>query len=368
MQSLREQLVLARGPLGSGIRIAVLDTGIDSSHPDLAGRVDLAASASFAVRDDLVDRDGHGTHIAGIIGGSGAGSEGRYRGIAPECELIVFKVQGGRRGPEGNSLRAIEEAIDVGADIINFSHGFCPDDLHPPPWIWPKELGLLEEAFAIAEQRGVLCVVAAGNAGPLEGSICRPGGCETVLTVGVVDARNKLLEMSSRGPYRRTSTLRRNAPERFDRLTHTSALATRKPDVVAPGVIVGPRAAGCLYADPDSELEDPLYVSLQGTSQATAVVSGLSALLLQTARDRGVALGAHPARTIRRLLTRSAVGLSRHSPEPGEPATQPVPYSPDEIGAGLLMWPNIVGVLGDFASDEQFRQVILADEEIHLVP
>lgn len=173
--------------------------------------------------------------------------------------------------------------------------------------------------------------------------------------------------MSSRGPYRRIGTLRRNAPERFDRVTHPAALATRKPDVVAPGMVVGPRATGCLYSDPNSELEDPLYVALQGTSQATAVVSGLSALLLQTARDRDVDLGAHPARTLRRLLKRSAVGLSRRPSEPGEPATPLVQYSPEEIGDGLLMWPNIVGVLGDFASDEQFRQVILVDEEIHLV-
>ena len=71
----------AAGYDGTGVKVAVLDTGYDTTHPDLAGRV--AESANFTPDDSVVDRNGHGTHVASTIAGSGAASGGTYKGVAP---------------------------------------------------------------------------------------------------------------------------------------------------------------------------------------------------------------------------------------------------------------------------------------------
>lgn len=83
--------VLAENPPvdGEGVTVAVLDTGVDPDHPDLVHALDRASSRSFSFRPDLQDRHGHGTHICGIIAGSGAASAGTYQGIAPGVRLVM---------------------------------------------------------------------------------------------------------------------------------------------------------------------------------------------------------------------------------------------------------------------------------------
>ncbi|MGW2594216.1 S8 family serine peptidase [Streptomyces sp. NPDC001515] len=77
---------------GTGVKVAVLDTGIDADHPDLAGRI--AATKVFVTGQDDRDRTGHGTHTASTVAGTGAASGGRYAGMAPGAELLVGKVLG----------------------------------------------------------------------------------------------------------------------------------------------------------------------------------------------------------------------------------------------------------------------------------
>jgi subtilisin family serine protease len=353
VDSARKQIgVTKEAPTGRGIRVAVLDTGADLSHPDLRGRVNETLSRSFTLRSDIDDRNGHGTHIAGIIGGTGRKSSGNYRGVAPECEIVVLKIAEQGSGYEGNAVAAIEAAIAVRADIINFSHGIRPRQIGQAPWLWPEQLSTIEEALEDANNEGILCVVAAGNEGPDEGSITCPGGLQHVLTVGSISSAARVLENSSRGPFRRSSTLRAGGVTRFDRIQHTDVRTVRKPDLVAPGEIVAPRANGCLLTGAP-ELDDPDYVLLKGTSQATALVSGLAALVLETVRSTGIDLGASPTNTLRTLFANAAI--------------RPENSRPEEVGSGLTFWPNLVGVLRDYHADESYRRQVLNDR-IELLP
>lgn len=330
---------------GTGVRVAVLDTGIDEAHPDLAGRFNVDLSRSFTTKAEIADRNGHGTHVAGIIGGTGKESNGLYRGIAPDCELVVYKIAEQKHGPEGNAAAAIEAAIDAGVDVINFSHGFVPR-VGEPPWVWPEVLTLLEETFSAAADAGILCVVASGNSGPLEGSITRPGGLECVLTVSGLGPELVPLRNSSRGPFRRCDGLRPGGVTRYDRISHTDVRILRKPDLAAPGLVIAPRAARCFHTeDPDAGTEDPYYVALSGSSQATAVVTGLAALLIQLVKQKSVDLGENRVRTIHRLITHAAVPTAL--------------ASPNEVGAGLPFWPNIVARLEDFMCDSLYRDQVL---------
>jgi subtilisin family serine protease len=344
----RKQLYLPdEGPTGRGIRVAILDSGVDSNHPDLAGRIDESNSAGLTLRGDLNDRDGHGTHVASIIGGSGEASNGLLRGIAPDAELVIYKVTERRRALEGNSIRAIELAIDAGVHIINFSSGYVPDVGGDPPWLWPADLSLLEEAFAIASASGILCVVAAGNSGPNEGSIARPGGLGCVLTVGAVDGADTVLDTSSRGPFRRSSHLRRGGVTRYDAATDEVTATISKPDIVAPGIINAALAEGCFHADDSAaESADPHYVVFRGSSQATAVVSGVAALVLELIEEKRIDLGLDRAATIRRLFSFAASTLTGHTSH--------------QVGAGIILWPKLVATLEDFSLDPQFRNIVLS--------
>ena len=108
---------------GSGIRVGVLDTGIDPEHGDF-GRLDLGNCRNFTHEDDIVDRDGHGTHVAGIIAGDGSWSGGRYCGVAPNASLIIAKVlDGSGSGTTASVLRGLEWLVSQGVDVINISLG-----------------------------------------------------------------------------------------------------------------------------------------------------------------------------------------------------------------------------------------------------
>lgn len=364
MEPLRDQLGLPDGgPTGRGVRVALLDTGYDESHPDLQGVVDQEASESELRLDkQLADRHYHGTCMAGLIAGSGAASGGHYRGVAPDAKLIVIKVsEESGRAHADDVVSGIEAAVRAGAHIINYSAGRSPDVGGPAPWVWATKSDI-EEAFQIAADRGILCVVAAGNDGPLPGTINRPGGMESVLTVGALTPYGGVANSSSRGPYRALPSLRPNDVRRYEEYFDVGVQERPKPDVMAPGeMIVGPLARLARAGNPPKvdrqywlspDDEDCQYLVLGGTSQATAIVSGIAACALQYAREASIDLGPNPGHTLKRILvssTRRVVGSSRN-----------------DAGEGRIEWPLVADTLTEFARDESFRSVILNGRRLRL--
>ncbi|WP_249400045.1 S8 family peptidase [Streptomyces argyrophylli] len=242
------------GDEGQGVKVAVLDTGADASHPDLAGRIAEAEDFSGSANTD--DHFGHGTHVASIVGGSGAASGGTRRGVAPRADLLIGKVLGDDGyGSESAVIDGMQWAAREHAKVVNMSLGSgSPTDGTDP---------LSQAVDSLTASSGTLFVVAAGNEGETgPSSVSSPGAADAALTVGAVDRDDSLAPFSSRGP----------------RLGDGAV----KPDVTAPGVgIVAARASGTTLGDP----VDPHYVALSGTSMATPHVAGAAALLAQRHPD-----------------------------------------------------------------------------------
>jgi subtilisin family serine protease len=206
MENTRKSLFLgsaAEGLDGSGVRVAVLDTGVDTEHPDLRHAISSDSRSYVAGTGDIFDYHGHGTHISGIIAGNGAASGGEYRGIAPGVELIVLKVATGYSGFGHDVAAGVQRAVELGVDIINYSGGTQGYSIGEPPWKWPTKLNVRDKAFAIAAEKGILCVAAAGNEGPRQGTTVRPGNLENVLCVGALTLPEmEVANSSARGPDR----------------------------------------------------------------------------------------------------------------------------------------------------------------------
>jgi serine protease AprX len=236
------------GLKGLGIKVGVVDTGIDESHPDFAGRI--VATASF-VGDSAKDDNGHGTHVAGTVAGSGAKSNGKYVGVAPEASLYIAKVL---RGDGGGSMSGVMQGVewavlDQKVQVVNLSlgsSGSCDgtDALS----------ALCDEAV---QQAGVVVCVAAGNSGPGAKTVGAPGCARFVITVGASNDSDGIARFSSRGP---TSDGR------------------VKPDIMFPGVsITAPQADGTRMG----RVVEEGYVVADGTSMATPHAAGVAALMLQ---------------------------------------------------------------------------------------
>jgi serine protease AprX len=265
--------VLANGISGSGVTVAILDSGI-AADLDLAGSANrILASVNFADQRTADDPGGHGTHVAGLIAGNGARSDGEFTGIAPQANIVDVRVLAANgSGRVSSVVRGIEWVLAhrslYNIRVINLSFGApAPVSYRVDPF---------SAAVEIAWRRGLVVVAAAGNGGPGSGSVVTPGIDPYVVTVGATDDRG-------------------TADRDDDMFAWFSAWggsgSNAKPDLVAPGRrLVSLRVPGsaldALYPERIVSAQNGAsYFCLTGTSQATGVVSGAVALLLQRRPD-----------------------------------------------------------------------------------
>ncbi|HEV2721815.1 MAG TPA: S8 family serine peptidase [Thermoanaerobaculia bacterium] len=239
------QVWSAYGTYGQGVVVAVIDTGIDYKHPALGGafggQARVRGGYDFVNKKAVpLDDNGHGTHVAGIIGANGNG----FRGVAPEVRFLSYKVlNASGAGNESDVVAGVERAADPDqngdpsdhADVVNMSLGNegGPDDP-------------VTKAVERATAAGVVFAIAAGNAGGYY-SVGAPGNAPSAITVGASDLNDAIAAFSSAGP--------------------TSPDMQIKPEVVAPGVNILSLAPGGGTA------------TLSGTSMAAPHVAGVAALL-----------------------------------------------------------------------------------------
>jgi subtilisin family serine protease len=245
-----EQWKLSRG---EGVKVAVLDTGVDERHADLADAIDELRDFTRS-RHGAADRQGHGTHVAGTIAARQNGKG--VIGVAPDCRLLVGKVLGDDGSGDAAGVAAgIDWAVGQGADVLSMSLGS------------PEMSEEIAAAIRRAVAKGRFVVCAAGNEGR-DDSVDFPGRLAETVAVGAVDRNGRVAKFSSRG---------------------------EQVDLCAPGQDVVSTYPGGGYA------------KLSGTSMATPFVAGVVALLLAKHRLHG---GATPVENQRQLvehLRRTAV-------------------------------------------------------------
>lgn len=240
------------GTKGAGVVVAVIDTGIDYTHPALGGGFGpgfkVIGGWDFVNDDaDPMDDSFHGTHVAGIIAANGAG----LTGVAPEASLLAYKVlDSSGQGKESDVLAALERIVDPNGDgdpsdhvaVANLSFGLAGASAGDP----------MAVAVGNAVAAGVVVCVAAGNTGQFH-DIGSPALAPAAITVGASSLDDVMASFSSRGPTEQTQLI--------------------KPEVVAPGVAITSTAPG------------GGTLALSGTSMATPHVAGVAALLRAIHRD-----------------------------------------------------------------------------------
>ncbi|MEK7125249.1 MAG: S8 family peptidase [Patescibacteria group bacterium] len=248
---------------GQGITVAVLDTGVLKTHPDIARRVagckDFSSPRSPMVDGKCDDRNGHGTHVAGTIAADGGKDNLGIYGVAPQASLFAYKVCGNDGSCWADDVAAaIRTAADERAQVVNLSLGS------------DKPSPLMEEAIAYAVAKDVLVVAAAGNDGPYDGSIDYPAAYADVVAVGAVGSTRAVPDWSSRG---------------INDTTTPGVIELQDMEFAAPGVTI------------ESTWKDGGYAVLSGTSMATPHISGLAAKLWNSDLT-------HPAAEVRSVLVK----------------------------------------------------------------
>ena len=272
--------VVASKFTGAGVKVAVLDTGLDLEHPDFNGR--SITSKSFINNESVQDGHGHGTHCVGTAcGPTMPGALPRY-GVASDAQIFVGKVlSNAGSGSDGGILTGINWAIANGCSVVSMSLGAATS-------VGEAFSPVYENVGRRALQRGTLIIAAAGNESQRPGRIApvgRPANCPSILSVGAVDRNLAIASFSCGGLNPQGGQV----------------------DIAGPGVAVR-----------SSWPRPTLYRSISGTSMATPHVAGIAALHVEA--NKGALLGG----TLGWVLLQSAMRVTL-------PAR--------DVGAGLVQAP-----------------------------
>ena len=286
--------------------VAVVDSGVDSTHPDLVGRVDVARGRDFVSgTSDTSDRYGHGTHVAGIIAAN-TGNGIDIAGIAPGVTILPIRVLGDTgNGDTYNLARGIRYAAEQGAEVINLSLGT------------PGAAEILEEAVLYAESRGCLVVAASGNLGTV--GLDYPARYPSVLAVGATDATNSRASFSQYG-----AELDLMAPGVTTMQPTPQGILSLRPVTgpAATGSRTG-RDAGTSMAAPHVSAAAALVRSLYPTWSPATVANRLAA----TAQDLGQP-GKDATTGYGLVRIDVALGASDSGTHDDSPSGIPIPASP----------------------------------------
>jgi serine protease AprX len=302
---LRATLGLKDTWTGQGVTVAVIDSGLEMSS-EFQGRVkafyDFTGGKTQATSP--FDDYGHGTHVAGTIAGSGALSSNKsYRGLAPNVQLVVLKVLDSTgAGLTSDVVRAVDFAVanksKFGIDVINLSLGH--------PIYEPAATDPLVQAVERASRAGIVVLAAAGNMGvnpntglPGYAGINSPGNAPSAITVGAVSTSNTVTRKDDRIPDYSSS-----GPTWYDALV--------KPDLLAPGhriIAVGAKKSTIYKQYPELRAPDTDYMRLSGTSMATAVGSGVVALMIEGHRAAHPYTPAMTPNTVKAMMQYSAFAV-----------------------------------------------------------
>lgn len=274
--------VWALGFTGEGIVVAVLDTGVNYNHNDLANN--MWTHPDFPYHgwnftnntNNPMDFHGHGTHCAGTVAGDG--TSGSQTGVAPGAKIMALQVltsSGG--GTESGVWAAIEFGVEHGANVLSLSLGWQHS--------WGPDRATWRNTMDNALAAGVVAAVAAGNEGDQQGSYpipdnvrtpgdCPPpwlnpdqtliGGTSAVITIGATNSSDNLAGFSSRGPVTWQNI------SGYNDYAYNPGIGLIRPDIVAPGVSVKSTS----HSNPSG------YTNMSGTSMACPAAAGVMALVL----------------------------------------------------------------------------------------
>jgi len=267
---------------GSGVDVAVLDTGVDFNHPALTL---VQGTQQDFTGEGVGDMVGHGTHCAGIV----ASQDRTFRGIAPGCTLHDYKLMsnngaGGGTTTSSIAITTIQQAVSDGRDVLSNSWGFSHADGN---WVCADGTCVLCTAANAAVDNGVVFVVAAGNenndtCSSYDTHLRCPGHATLPITVAATDDADAMASFSSLGP---------------------TADGRAKPDIAAPGDKINSCNAGATD-----------FIEMSGTSMACPHIAGVAALMLEKN-------GALTPQDVKDIIMRTAVNVG---------------HTPDEMGAGRV--------------------------------
>jgi subtilisin family serine protease len=249
---------------GNGIHVGLLDSGIDTTHPDLST---VVYDTINLTNEDPGDFNGHGTMMAGIIAGSGRASNDFFHGIAPKCQLLDIKVfSKNGEATIGEMIEALDRILDLIPSIRPQILVFGGIPVAIPP---SNEPDLLVEYCQLILKEGIMIIAPTGNFGPDPGVLPRISYLSDILVVGTTDFNQQITSFSGR-----SLQYQNNKMNPFE----DSSEFQMKPDCFFPGInIVAPRAISGQIGTVFPENEN--YNVISGTSASTAIAAGFSVIL-----------------------------------------------------------------------------------------